>query len=709
MACGSEIKERVYQMRAADEAHTSVWSCDMCPLDPSRISFSKPRRSTMESYPRKIHARVPSDPKHASTRPSKDSSFLELHVPLVLSASSSSRASKNGRRPCTVPDGKYACPSRAYFCESGLYANEIVREVGSDVLSPSCSVKHVLRYHVEDESALGSWEIDGLVYPLDLPYGLKGHFYERKEGERRMCTVVVPMESKGWSSAGETFRAVCFAALLWPGIAGFLGKDHLATINNLSPRAWDSKRIQKKGAIYTPKVDGERVYAVVFPGVMHVFSKSRGYPHIGYKPLGTWVKGRQPVVIDAENTVSHGIIFIDMLTDSKGRPSPRERDYRWSLEEFRKLGREAGGVPVRLKPYTHSLLEAEKMSALSPYPTDGVIALWPSTTTSRKMKLEKSIELTVTRDGALCTSDGDEVFENVSIPEGTKEGDIMEVRFKLCPGGKDVMAKPIFKRVDKASANSTSAVMAVLSSFGSVRRDDETRRREVLMWCESVKHYLVKSALAKRGSRKVVLDVGTGTGQSLDVLSPNRGVSYLLVEPSAERCEMLKRRTGVRKAITDPREVMSAIRPLKSGAQTYVIANMELSQIVSEEELMKFIKDEVAFVSATFSAHFVVSELYDICSYWQMPMVGCTYMYDNVDVGGSLVDALGVSMKRVSDTACAVRWGRDEEYAEPYTTVQEYQPFCAVTRAIDIVPPPNKESDEDAWDICSKVYLLENF
>lgn len=696
-------------MRAADEAHTSVWSCDMCPLDPSKISFSRPRASTIESFPRRLHFRSMSEPKYASRRQAMVSSFVEIQLPGFLHSAIPQSSTKNDRRPCSVPDGKYSTLARAYYHNAGLYSGEIVREVNSEELSPNCSVKHVVRYKVEEESALGETESDGMVSTLSLRRGTNAYFYSRKEGDKNVHRVVVHVGCRGWRETVRAMQSLYDCGLPWPGIAGFIGRDYLSTINNLSPRAWDSKRIQRKGASYTPKVDGERVYVLVFSGVMHVFSKSKGYPHIGCRPLSKKVDRSSPVVIDAENTVSHGIFLIDMLTSCDGKPSPRERDYKWSLGQMQKLTALGESIPVKIKPYSQSLLQAEQMSLSALYPTDGVIALWPGTTTSRKMKLEKSIELRVGHDSCLYTSDGDAVFSEVDVPPGVEEGDVVEVRLKLSPNGKDVMTKPIFTRVDKASANGTSAVMAVLSSFSSVKRDNETRRREVLMWCDSLKQHLIRSALEKKGSRKVVLDVGAGTGQSLDILGPDRGVSYLLLEPSEERCQMLKRRTGGARIMKDPREVMSAMRPLKSGSQTYVIANMGLSELSSDEELMKFIKDEIAFVSCTFSAHFVVAELYDICSYWQIPMVGCMYTYDDVEAGEALVDTLGVSMKRVSDNSCKVKWGGDVEYTEPYTTTQEYHPFCTVTRAIDIVPPPNKESDIDAWNICSKVYMIENF
>jgi len=696
-------------MRAADEVHTSVWSCGMCPLDPTRISFGRPRPCTIDSYPRKLRTRVPSGSKCASRRSTGAYSFLEVSLPQAPQLAVLLGTSRNDRRPCSVPDGKNSCLSRAFFHQSGPCPGEIVKEVSTEPLSPICSVRRVSRYNVEEESALGQWESDGTVSTLSLLHGSTIYYYKRAEGDRTVHIVVVPINCKGWKHVMKAVEVLCFAGPSWPAITGFVSRDYLATINNLSPRAWDSKRIQRRGASYTPKVDGERVYVVVFSGMMHVFAKSRGYPHIGCRALNKQLKQGYTAVVDAENTVSHGIFFIDMLTDSAGRLSPRERDYKWSVQELQKLQELSDGIPVKVKPYTHSLLEAEGLSRSALYPTDGVIALWPGTTTSRKMKLEKSIELLVGSGGSLRTSDGDEVFDYVEVPRGIGEGDIAEVRFKLCTNGRDVASKPVFRRTDKATANSTSAVMAVLSSFGSVRRDNETRRREVLMWCESLKQHLIRSALEKRGSRRVVLDIGTGTGQSLDVLSPGRGVSYLLVEPSAQRCEALKRRTGLHKVMVDPQEIMSVMRSLKSGAQTYAIANMGLSQIALNEELMKFIGVEVAFVSATFSAHFVAAELYDICSYWQLPMVGCMYAYDEVDIGGYLVHTLGVSMRRVSETECMVKWGGDQEYTEPYTTTQEYHSFCTVARAIDTIPPPNRESDGDAWGICSKVYTIENF
>ena len=213
----------------------------------------------------------------------------------------------------------------------------------------------------------------------------------------------------------------------------------------------------------------------------HVFSKGKGYYHIGCALLRNQLEFDRPVVIDAENTVSHGILLIDMLTRSDGKMSPRERNYRWSLGEMEKLLCVVGSIGVKVKPYTFSLLHAEKVSRSVPYPTDGVIVMWPGIITSRKMKLEKFVELVVEEDDSLATSDGDVVFGSLEILYGIKAGDIVETRMKLSRNGRDVILKPLFRRVNKISLNSTSAVLLILSLFGCVKRDDEARRREVVM------------------------------------------------------------------------------------------------------------------------------------------------------------------------------------------------------------------------------------
>lgn len=706
LSCGAPVTEKQYQMRAADEAHTSVWSCGMCPLDASRVSILSPPEPTEESYPRHRRARPSLGMSSGAKRVGVPLHYLEVCLESTDGLAGLGEYVANNRSLCSLKTDDGTLPCTGYSHSVGPHALAIIRVESRETLSPICCIQSVSRYSCRPKAVFTTDERDGEVCEIKVDSRTAGYAYRRTVGKDVVCSAVIPLRSKAYDDVKVGVQMLCTIGVSWPSAFSFVSRNYMSLVNNLSPRAWDSKRAQKRGAVYSPKVDGERVYVMVFEGMVHVFAKTKARPHLGLAVLETRRAPGAPVVIDAENTVSHGVFFIDMLTDSHGTPSPRSRDYQWSLEQFEEITRATGMLLVRVKPHVSSLAEAESISENAAYPTDGVVCLWPGTTTARKMKVERSVELEVTENAALVTSDGDTVFSNIHIPKGILVGHIVEVRLRLRDQGRGVAARPVFRRVDKTAANSTSAVSAVLSSFSGVVKDNESKRREVLIWCDSLRHHLFKLALKSRGSKKIVIDVGTGTGQSLDVLSPDRGVSYVLVEPSRERCEMLRKRAGTHKVVTDPKELMYSMRLLKSGVNTYLVANMTLESIVSDEEVMSFICDEIAFVCATFSAHFVVPQLYDLCKYWNVPMVGCVYPYENVVVGGFLVNSLDVTMERSSENLCSVKWGGDEKYIEPFTTTQHYSSFCSIARAVDMVPPPSEELNPEAYSMCEKVYVL---
>nr|POF11846.1 hypothetical protein CFP56_78076 [Quercus suber] len=307
---------------------------------------------------------------------------------------------------------------------------------------------------------------------------------------------------------------------------------------------------------------------------------------------------------------------------------------------------------------------------------------------------------------SLVTSDGDVVIERTTLPSGAVPGQVLELRFSLQCKGKAIAHRPAFPRVDKASANGTIAVRNVISSFTSVRKDQETRRRGVLLWCETLRGVLLKQAIASTTHRKIILDIGSGTGQSLDTLTADKGVSYILVEPDSNKCEMLKRRISGSRVVSNPREILSNMKALKSGLQTYMVLNCALRDIVQDEQLMRTISSELLAATAIFSAHYVIPELYDLSNYWSVPIVGCMYPYNGVTVGESLVSCLGITMRRASESECEVTWGGDAMYMEPCTTTQEYQAFASVFPASDLLPCPSFKLDKEIFGVCSKVHVV---
>ena len=225
-----------------------MWSCSNCPLDAARISFERPRSSSAGSYPRLPHARVQHEYRCASSRQIGNSYFLENTTRDPPHAVSLSNPEMNVRRPYTVLGEKYSCTSGAHYYYAGPRPSKILRSVDKERISPVSVIRKVCRYNLEDESSLSAPETDGKVYKVELPCSEVCYIYLRAVGEDTSYTIVVRITYGGWIQAGRSIRTMCFSRPQWPSITGFVIRDFLSVINNLSPRAWDSKRIQKRGA-----------------------------------------------------------------------------------------------------------------------------------------------------------------------------------------------------------------------------------------------------------------------------------------------------------------------------------------------------------------------------------------------------------------------------------------------------------------------------
>jgi hypothetical protein len=111
---------------------------------------------------------------------------------------------------------------------------------------------------------------------------------------------------------------------------------------------------------------------------------------------------------------------------------------------------------------------------------------------------------------------------------GVEPGDVVELKFRLMKSGRSIAAREAFRRTDKTNANSTGAVLNIMRSFKGVTKDDEARRRAVLMWCDALRQKLVEDSVSGNSPKTVVLDIGTGTIQSLDVLTPPSLIKWYL-------------------------------------------------------------------------------------------------------------------------------------------------------------------------------------
>ncbi|KAK3336980.1 hypothetical protein B0T19DRAFT_481403 [Cercophora scortea] len=109
--------------------------------------------------------------------------------------------------------------------------------------------------------------------------------------------------------------------------------------------------------------------------------------------------------------------------------------------------------------------------------------------------------------------------------------------------------------------------------------------------------------------------------------------------------------------------------------------------------------------SCTFSLHYSIDQLIATRLRWRIPIYGCTYVYDDADDKGVLVDSLGVSMTLQEDRQNAiVQWGTDKSYTEPAAFTNDFRSFCIVSKpevVLDSIEPARPPADQ----ICKHIQL----
>lgn len=221
-------------------------------------------------------------------------------------------------------------------------------------------------------------------------------------------------------------------------------------------------------------------------------------------------------VMDVEMTDHGKVILIDILVDEKGKRVARDR----SLESVLRLEghlREEGLVPSRLtvRRYFDTPLEAMDYCHRLAYPTDGIVAVCEVGMHTAKIKATRSLELEY-REGTLRASDKIEVGSLVPS-QRLEEGSIIELRVTGSNTRGQVQVDDMIVRKDKVVANSSKVCGAVIDMCTSPSTLDPTIPRRATDLCFVAREVVYRAAISVPGCRLIV-DVGTGRGQSLGVL-----------------------------------------------------------------------------------------------------------------------------------------------------------------------------------------------
>jgi hypothetical protein len=485
----------------------------------------------------------------------------------------------------------------------------------------------------------------------------------------------------------------------------YIPNDTVMRLSNLSARAWDATSAPESGHVFTCKPDGERMWLLLYGYTWYMVQpKFRGHIrqwHVSQSHANV----NNIIVLDVEYLGRHGMVLIDVLTTANGAPAPVTRDMNWVINQFHEINEQYQPPNVDIRQYFRDYKLASTYASTVPYPVDGIVAIRDGSTEILKVKSVKSMELQHTGNGNLASADGTHIASSPSAAAFDTES-IIEVRFTVDKQTKSICVTKVFQRSDKVTANSTSAIVNIVTSAITLHTRDDNDRRAALLWCNELRKKIHKRALAKPSNNVIILDIGSGNGQSLDSMMMSDKLSYVFVEPDEQKCKALARRTRTTRIFKDPSEIIPTIRSLKTRLVGSVILNCTLSDIVNCDDLVHKLLPELKCIMCTFSMHFVVDELQEIRSISDVPIYGCGYLYDDADEKGTLVDSSGVTMRIVDDDNATVKWGSDAKYTEPVTMTQHYAGVGTVVKAASLLKLPDANISPGAVSVCDKVYVL---
>lgn len=686
-SCNSELKVIEYQARSADEAQRSITRCPNCPLNLD--GFLKGRVN--------VHMHL------------KRRQRIIKSTPIIDSSSSRRLRFICGRTKCQnlVVDLSNTKP---------IYASNYVDKKG-----------HMFRHHQNGKwkdtaiSVISKTEIapnvkliDIDIVPCDQPSDNSYKIFDQvtiDENEYIVngdyATLWLPVSDN--ASIPVKLYEMYLNGFAPMRLSDYVGQTVLQSLSNLTARAYDRYMVEDHEHRFGDKPDGQRMWVTKI-GMVYLFScRLTGHVIKGWDVDLSYpdsLKTTIGPVIDVEFMLNSKPKLIDVLMDTSNTPSTHQRtmcDITFMLQQMQKTLPMLLGIETRqfFDTYQEALLHRQTLD----YPTDGIVAITKSGTDMFKIKDERSMELEITDDGKLNTSDGTTVFSS-HYHEMYDPGTIIEIRFCIEDGLMDI--KRVFHRPDKQRANDIEAVKNIIQS--STKPSDDTSnilRTEIWRWSNTLRSFMYSFVQRQVQDQGVIVDVGTGDGQSLDAIMSMKDVSFIFIEPNEVSCRKLMKRLNVKRMYKDPRSVIPAVPQLRKGTIKYHILNCSISEVVNDDATMQNLKHIVNHVTSCFSAQFAVNEL-NLMASAGMSVIGCCYLYDDIDPGSSIIDEHGLKMSRITDTDAQVKWGSDKVYDEPALETTDIPEAFARIPAIDFVGPPADTHNGLVRRVCSHAWILRS-
>jgi hypothetical protein len=686
-SCNSELKVIEYQARSADEAQRSITRCPNCPLNLD--DFLKGRVD--------VHMHLKRRKRIINSTPIIDSSS-STRLRFVCGRTKSQNLVVDLSRTTPIRAANYVDKRGHMFRHhhTGKWKDNAISLISKTEIAPNVKLVEIDIIPC-DQPSDNTYKIFDQVTVEENEYIVNGDY----------ATLWLPVIDN--ASIPAKLYEMYLSGFAPMRLSDYVGQTVLQSLSNLTARAYDRYMVEDYQHRFGDKPDGQRMWITKI-GMVYLFScRLTGHVIKGWEVDPSYpqtLKVTVGPVIDVEFMLNSSPKLIDVLMDETSSITTHQRtmcDITLLLSQMKKV------LPIlsmiETREFFDTYQEASSHRETLDYPTDGIVAITKSGTDMFKIKDERSMELEVMEDGKLSTADGTVVLSS-QYHETYDPGTIIEIRFRIDDGLMDV--KRVFHRPDKQRANDIDAVKNIIQS--STEPSDDTGnilRTEIWRWSNTLRSQMYSFVQRQVQGTGVVLDVGTGDGQSLDAFISMKDVSFIFVEPNEISCKKLMSRLGVRKMYTDPRSVIPVVPQLRKGTIKYHILNCSITDVVNDEATMKNLKSVVGHVTSCFSAQFAINELAAMATLG-MSVIGCCYLYDNIDPGSSIIDEHGLKMSRVNLTDAQVKWGSDKVYDEPALETSDIPEMFVKIPAMDFVGPPADTHNGLVRNVCSHAWILRS-
>jgi hypothetical protein len=704
-ACGSILETFEYQARSADEATRVKTTCPSCPVDASKIKLTH----RPVQYARGLSGPVRL-PRRFSTQQTLSTTRKLWRVKVDCTSSVAQVNAETRHITCPVFANKSRSvsniseiTSQVRYQITGTTEGQCESLLHTLVLGFGAVLEAVQLYEGTDVQLSSTRICEGRYGVIESDYTSITYLYNDSVSNKN--TIIVQSDvALDVTSAAAVVARLYGTTCIPKSLQTYMERRFVSEYANLAPRAWDVSAPPTTGYKFTSKPDGERMWLVLHGAFWYACEaqKDRKILKWWYSPQNS-VLMQGSIICDTEYVAGYGFIFIDALTDATGKPVPVVRDLEYSLTVASEILDLTAGCPLIVRKYFDNNDDAQTYSDKQPYATDGTLGIRDGSTETIKIKPVKGVDLLLSPGGALLTGDGDTVASISDYPQ-SYVGKVVEARFTAKANSTHIRVLDIFPRTNKSTANSTEAVMNILRSCVQVNSTTDKERTIALKWCNMLCTNIITRALAIDDTKHIVLDVGTGSGQSLDRLRRNDSVSFIYLEPDEVRAMAISRRSRAR-LLRDASELGPMIMSLKTRRTMQVVVNCELGDLINNTQLCKVLMPEVKCVMATFSAQFVVTELRQLRDVYKAKVFGCMYTYDDA-VDDVLVDACGALMKIVEGDTALIRWGTEKEYTEPVTYEDDYYGLGNVVLGSDVLQLPIGVDSKAPSEVCKHIRVI---